>query len=141
MADADAQAVEILGAAQRADGVAQAVMATVATAGLVARHARGQVELIVSDQQLVRCQLEELTKRSHGAAAAVHESSGLEQVELMIPQANTRIAAEKLLFRAQAVAGVSQQGVEQPSAGVVPGGCVLGAGVGKPDDGFDLTHL
>src|SRR3546814_6823326 len=72
MADADPQPVE-LAVAEKAAGVATAVLAAVAAVELQPRHAGWQVEFVVRQQGLLRLALPEPHRGQHRLAAEVHE--------------------------------------------------------------------
>src|SRR5690606_2948799 len=139
MADADAQAVEAP-VAQQADGVAQSILAAMATVELQPRRTRRQVELVVDQQRLFRLDLPEPQRGGDRLAGEVHEGGGLEQPDLLAADVHPRGLAEQLRLQAEAHALPLGQGIDQAEAGVVPVERVFRAGIAQADDETNFRH-
>ena len=85
VADAEADAGEV-GADVGADR-ADAVVAGGAAAGLDPHPAGGEVELVVEDDGVAGLELVELQRRPDGVAGKVHVGAGLQQQDLLGPEA------------------------------------------------------
>ena len=102
MTDAKAQTPEV--GADLRDGVAQAVVATMAAAELEARFADGQIQLVVNDQNFAGRHFQILRKRANRMSAAIHERRGLEQRDLATRVRHTTDIAQEFRVAAESPA-------------------------------------
>jgi hypothetical protein len=131
MADADAQAPELLGAEMGGD-VLQAVVTTQAAAKFKAQLAGWNIQLVVNHQGLGG---ENAVKAGQGAdrlTRAIHESLGQQQPNaLLSPMADQ---AMKTGFERKRNAQPIGQAFAEPEPGVVPGVGVFPTRIAEADD-------
>jgi hypothetical protein len=133
VADADAQAPVVV-RRQPGRDVLQPVVAGGAAALLHLHRARREIELVVRHQDVGGRDLEEAREHLHRPPARVHEVLRQHQ-----PGAARLVAADQRLelgVLAQRRVRLRREALDQPEAGVVPGGLVAVARVAEADDEF-----
>src|SRR5690554_1583715 len=134
MANAQAQAIELLVVAQGLDGIAQAVVAAVATTVLETGGAGGQVQLVVGDQNGLGRNLEKLRHGADRLTTAVHKGGGNQQAQVLPVQGDAGgQAVEFVLGRECRAVSVGQLG-DKVGTGVVAGAVVFGARITQADN-------
>jgi len=83
MTYANTQTIKILVVAQGWDDMPKTVVPTVAATAFKPRRSSGDIQFIVGYQNFLGCNLEEVRHGRHGLAAAVHESGGNQQAQIM----------------------------------------------------------
>src|SRR5258707_15834039 len=116
------------------DRVAQAVMASMATALLQAHRADRQVELIMRDQDLFGRNLVELAQLANRQAAAIHISRRLEQHHFVSLDADLRGLARIFSIVAKLAAMAARKQVHEPETRVMPGHLMFRAWIAQADD-------
>jgi hypothetical protein len=133
MADPQAQPPEAR-RAERGTDVLQSVVTGVSASQLHLALSRQQVEFVVHDQDLVRCDAVEGGQGRDRAAGPVHVRAGLEQPDRAAMHARTgHVAMELGLARKPCAVGLRDR-VHPPEAGVVAGVFVFGADVAQADN-------
>ena len=133
--DADTQAPE--GIALRGNEIAQAIVPTV-TAGLLEPYRpAGQIDFIMRHQHFGGRNLVEPQHARHRATAAVHESHGLGQPDLLAANSHAREFGLVLALVSERAAMSARQFVHQPEAGVVARARVFGPGIAETHDELD----
>ena len=79
----DPQPMESRGAAEAIDHALDAVVTIGATAGLQSQHTGLERHLVVSNQNLLRLDLEETRERPDGIAGQIHEGLGQEEADIV----------------------------------------------------------
>lgn len=91
--------------------VAQTILAAVATVELQARSTGRQIQVIVSDQALLRLDLVVAQRRSYSDAALVHEGGRLEQPHGFAGKAHAAGLAVQFAVESEALAVTARQSV------------------------------
>ena len=119
MPDAETHSPKVL--AQTRNRVTQTVVTTVTTTLLDTHRSHRQVELVVNKQHALRRNTVIRSQRGDGLAAAVHESTGLEQVN--IARAHTDLAdiTGELLIRTKHTLISRRQFVQKPETRIMAG--------------------
>ena len=134
VADADSEPPEGR-RAKRCGDILESIVAGAAAAFFELDRAWLQVELVVRDQDFLRCNAIETRQRRHRLAAAVHK--GLRQCQSPIDAVVRSYTANeglKLRLHAERRANCLRQALDEPRARVMPGRPVFAAGVTYADD-------
>ena len=107
-------------------------MAAVASAFAESKLAEGDVEIIVYNKQVSRLHAKSLRRIFDGYAAVVHESSRLDQDDILAGMSHLReiILAFPWIER---LPGISREEIDNHEPDVVPRGFIFGSNVPEPD--------
>jgi hypothetical protein len=119
------QPIEILLSAQGADDVAYSVMASMTAAVFEPCYPDLKINLVISDQHILRLDLEEIAHGSYRLAAVVHEGSREQEFDVVSGNIYSAEFTEKLTLSAQAARITLGKMVEKDDAGVMPIGVIL----------------
>src|SRR5690554_185475 len=122
--------------------VSQTVVATVSSAFFKLGGAGREIQLVVSNQYLTGRDFEKVCECFYRKAAAIHESSGIQQVELKALQLNAGIVPVVFLFGAERLTRFAGQCFNEEGAGIMAGILVVRTGVTQPNHHDNiLCHL
>src|ERR1700681_3673869 len=119
---------------ERCGDILEPIVTGAAAAFFELHRAWLQVELVVRDQDLLRCNAIETRQRGHRLAASVHK--GLRQCQSPIDAVVRSYAGNeglKLRLHTERRANCLRQALDEPRARVMPGRAVFAAGVAYPD--------
>src|SRR6185295_1605987 len=132
MPDTEPHAPEL--AAKMGNQVLEAIVSARAAAELEAHRADRQIELVMRNQHLCEVDLAVIEEALHRESATIHESKRLEDLDVLLADANLCELALEAALRTEMPVVLAHECVGEPKAGVVTRERVLRPGIAETDD-------
>src|SRR5690606_26375446 len=138
MSHANAQSVKTVGATKRLDNVTHAIMAAMTTTGLDARSANREIDFVVGNQNLLRCNIKILAQGGYRLTAAIHEGRGEQQTDIVAVYGDAAAKTVKTGFCPEFAAILATDRVDKPGTDIVPVVTILWAWISQTHNQFEL---